>query len=113
MARPEELAQQQLDAYNKQDIDAFVSVYSKDVVVRNFPSNQVSLFGIEQFRERYANLFQTNPNQRAELKSRIVKGNIVIDHEYVTGRANGEAVEEAIAIYEVSEDKILNVWFVK
>ncbi|WP_043931073.1 nuclear transport factor 2 family protein [Bacillus sp. EB01] len=112
MTRPEELAQQQLDAYNKQDLDAFVSVYSEDVVVRDFPSNQVTLSGIEQFRERYANLFQANPNQHAELKSRTVKGNIVIDHEYVTGRANGEAVE-AIAIYEVSKDQIINVWFVK
>ncbi|OCA90452.1 steroid delta-isomerase [Bacillus sp. FJAT-27225] len=112
MARPEELAQKQLDAYNKQDLDAFVAVYSKDVVVRDFPSNQISLSGIEDFKERYAKLFEGNPNQHAELKSRTVKGNIVIDHEFVTGRANGENVE-AIAIYEVNEEEILKVWFVK
>ncbi|WP_246941606.1 nuclear transport factor 2 family protein [Bacillus pinisoli] len=112
MIRPEELAQRQLDAYNKQDIDAFVSVYTDDVIVRDFPSNRITLSGMQEFRERYANLFATNPNQHAALKSRTVKGNIVIDHEHVTARENGEDIE-AIAIYEVTGNKIKNVWFVK
>ncbi|WP_456279150.1 nuclear transport factor 2 family protein [Bacillus sp. AK128] len=112
MLKPEDLAQMQLDAYNEQDIERFVSVYSEDVLVREFPSNDVMLSGMEEFRNRYANLFLTNPNQHAALVSRTVKGNIVIDHEHVTGRANGVDTE-AIAIYEVANEKIVHVWFVK
>lgn len=112
MYSPEQLAQKQLDAYNQQDIEAFVSVYADDVVVMDFPSNNITLSGKEEFRTRYHNLFLQNPNNHAELKHRLVKGNIVIDHEYVTGRANG-VNSEAIAIYEVDETHIRKVWFVK
>lgn len=112
MYTPEQLAQKQLDAYNRQNIDEFVSVYDSDVIVMDFPSNELTLSGIEAFRMRYDQLFKQNPNQHAELKQRLVKGNIVIDHEYVTGRASG-IDSEAIAIYEVENDKIKKVWFVK
>ncbi|WP_257988527.1 MULTISPECIES: nuclear transport factor 2 family protein [Bacillus] len=106
------LAQMQLDAYNNQDIEQFLQVYSDDVEVLDFPSNKALYTGIEKMRERYTNLFADNPSQNAELLSRTVKGNIVIDHEYVTGRASGVNTE-AIAIYEVKEDKIAKVWFIR
>jgi hypothetical protein len=112
MYLPEQLAQMQLDAYNRQNIEEFVSVYSEDVIVMDFPSNQITLSGIKDFKERYKTLFENNPNQHAELKSRLVKGNIVIDHEYVTGRSSG-IESEAIAIYEVNKNQIKKVWFVK
>ena len=106
------LAQRQLDAYNSQNLEKFLSVYSEDVEVLEFPSNKQTLKGIEQMRERYEALFQNNPKQHAKLLSRIVKGNFVIDHEFVTGRSNGIEVT-AIAIYEIIGDKIGRVWFVK
>lgn len=112
MITPSALAQKQLDAYNSQNIEEFVSVYSDDVVVMDFPSNKVTLSGKEEFTKRYATLFENNPNQHAALLSRMEKGNVVIDHEHVTGRANGQEVE-AIAIYEVQDSKISKVWFVK
>lgn len=108
---PESLAQRQLDAYNAQDIEAFLEVYAEDVEVRTFPSNELTYKGIDKMRERYSNLFEQNPNQHAALLSRLVKGSIVIDHEYVTGRTNGMETH-AIAMYEVSDGKIINVWFV-
>jgi len=108
----EELAQKQLDAYNSQDLEAFLEVYSDDVEVRNFPSGELTYKGIDQMRARYSALFEANPNQHAKLLSRIVKGNIVIDHEHVTGRVNGVETH-AIAIYEIEAEKISKVWFVK
>ncbi|MCA1031473.1 nuclear transport factor 2 family protein [Bacillus timonensis] len=108
----EELAQKQLDAYNQQNIEAFISVYSEDVVVMEFPSNKVMFSGMNEFRNRYEQLFQNNPNQYAALKNRIVKGNVCIDHEWVTGRANGEDTE-AVAMYEVEDGLISKVWFIK
>lgn len=111
MNLPEKLAQKQLDAYNNQDIEAFLAVYDDDVEVRTFPSGELTYKGIEKMRARYSALFEANPNQHAALKSRMVKGNIVIDQEYVTGRSNGVETE-AIAMYEVAGDKIVKVWFV-
>ncbi|MDQ0255090.1 hypothetical protein J2S74_002472 [Evansella vedderi] len=61
-------------------------------------------------RERYSKLFNENPNQHAKLLARIVQDNVVVDHEHVTGRANGKEVY-AMAIYEVIDDKIATVWF--
>lgn len=109
--QPETLAQRQLDAYNAQNIEAFLEVYADDVEVRTFPSNELTYKGIDRMRERYTALFEQNPNQHAALLSRLIKGTTVIDHEHVTGRANGVETE-AIAMYEVSNGKISNVWFV-
>lgn len=112
MSKAAELAQKQLDAYNNKNIEEFISVYSEDIVVMTFPTNEVTLLGMSEFRKRYDELFKNNPNQHAELKGRIVKGNTVIDHEYITGRANGIEAE-AVAIYEVTGDLITKVWFIK
>ncbi len=106
------LAQKQLDSYNNNNLEEFISVYSENVVVMDFPTNEVRISGISDFIKRYEELFKNNPNQHAELKGRIVKGNTVIDHEYITGRANGQN-SEAVAIYEVSGEQISKVWFIK
>ncbi|KIL47201.1 nuclear transport factor 2 family protein [Jeotgalibacillus soli] len=107
-----ELAQKQLDAYNNKDIREFLQVYSEEVEIMEFPSNKIMYTGIDKMRERYSNLFENNPNQHAELRARIAHDNIVIDHEFITGRANGIEVE-AVAMYEVTNDKISKVWFIK
>ncbi|MGM0846411.1 MAG: nuclear transport factor 2 family protein [Bacillota bacterium] len=109
--KAEELAQKQLDAYNAQNLDEFLECYSDDVVVMEFPSNNVMYKGTEQMKERYGKMFHENPDNHAKLLSRIIKENIAIDHEHVTGRANGKE-SFAIAMYEVREDKIGKVWFV-
>ncbi len=107
-----ELAQKQLDAYNNKNIEAFLDVYSNDVIVMEFPSNNIIYTGIDNMREVYTKLFNHNPNQHAELRSRIAYQNIVIDHEWVTGRANGIEVE-AVAMYEESGGEISKVWFIR
>jgi hypothetical protein len=61
------IAQQQLDAYNRQNIDEFLGVYSDDVVVMTFPGDEVMYRGEEKMRETYRRLFKYNPNQHAEL----------------------------------------------
>lgn len=104
------LAQKQLDAYNAQDLEGFLSVYSENVKIMEFPSNTITTNGIAEMRERYGTLFKENPHNHAALLSRIVKGNKVIDHEHVTGRADG-IERQAVAIYEIENDKISKVWF--
>ena len=67
----EMLAQKQLDAYNKQDLEQFLSVYSNEVIIMEFPSNNVTSQGIEEMRLRYGKLFKENP---AEVFRRAVYG---------------------------------------
>jgi len=50
-----------------------------------------------------------SPNLHAEILSRIVMGNKVIDHERVVGI--GEQPLEAVAVYEVVGGLIKSVWF--
>jgi len=109
---PEQLAQFQLDAYNSKNLDAFLTAYSEDVTVMDFPSNEVQITGIDSFANRYKKLFQENPNLHAHLKNRTIKENFVIDHEQITGRSDGRKFE-AIAIYEIVDEKIKNVWFIR
>ena len=47
------LAQDQLDAYNRQDLDAFCAVYSSDVIVADL-NGPVIVDGLPALRARYA-----------------------------------------------------------
>ena len=105
------LAQQQLDAYNKRDIDAFIKPYSDDVKVFQFP-DQLLYEGKDTMYDHYARYFGMTPDLHAKLVNRIVQGNTVIDQEEVT-RVTGEEPAKAIAIYKIKDDKIAEVYFIK
>lgn len=80
------VVQNQLDAYNKQDLEAFLKTYADDVVVTG--GGKVVVQGKEALRERYQKLFAKYPKNHAEIAERRVEGdNIVVDHEIVTGRS--------------------------
>ncbi|WP_235298413.1 amidohydrolase family protein [Portibacter marinus] len=108
---PAILAQQQLNAYNAGDIDAFLEPYSNDIEIYNFPDD-LRTKGKEEMREGYASFFKNNPDLHCELVNRIVNGNTVIDHERITG-VQGSGPFTAIAIYKIEEDKIAKVYFVR
>jgi hypothetical protein len=110
-ADPQTAAQGQLNAYNKQDIEAFLSWYSDDVEVYNFP-DELIYRGKDKMRERYSNAWQQNPDQRAIVTDRIINGNTVIDKEHVSGRANG-IENNVIAIYKINNGKISKVYFIR
>lgn len=103
------IVQNQLDAYNDRNIDAFISTYSDDVQVYNFP-NELNYAGKEKMRENYTDFFDSTPDLKCEIKNRIVIGNKVIDKEKIT--ANGTTFS-AVAIYEVKNGKIAKVTFIR
>lgn len=109
--KPEDIAQGQLDAYNRQDLEAFVAWYSEDVEVYNFP-NELVYTGKDEMRKRYAAAWEQNPNQRAEVTQRMCLGNTVMDKEHVTGRA-GNAEVNVIAVYVIEDQTIKKVYFVR
>lgn len=104
---PEVIVKEQLVGYNARDIDSFLSTYTEDVELFNFPDVTRSK-GQEEIRKGYSGFFQSTPDLNCEIKNRIVIGNKVIDEEYIT--ANGNKFS-AVAIYEVEKGKISKVTF--
>jgi imidazolonepropionase-like amidohydrolase len=107
---PEILAQQQLNAYNARNIDAFLEPYSDSIVLYNFPG-QPFVKGKTQMRQRYSTLFSNTKELHCQLVNRMVQGNTIIDHERITGF--GPSPLEAIAIYKIKDGKIAEAWFIR
>jgi hypothetical protein len=104
---PEELADQQLLAYNAHNLEAFLEPYAEDVEVYKFP-NQIWMKGKEAMRKSYG-FVETTPKLYCRLINRIVQGNMVIDHEEVWGF--GDQPFYGLAIYEVKDGRIRKVYF--
>jgi hypothetical protein len=106
---PEKVVQEQLEAYNRHDVDAFLKTYSAEIKLYEFPDKEISS-GLEAMRKTYGRLFEREPDRKAKIAKRIVQGDYVIDHEVVSG---GGREFKAVAIYRVQNDKITAVWFLK
>jgi len=109
---PTEIAQGQLDAYNRRDIDAFVDFFRDDIEVFNFPGNTPTLIGMDEFHKMYEKLFRENPSLHCELVGRFSLGTVVIDQERVTGIV-GKSELRVIAIYEIEDHLIKTVRFIR
>ncbi|WP_398495401.1 nuclear transport factor 2 family protein [Variovorax sp.] len=107
--KPEDAVQRQLLAYNAKDLDAFVAEYAEDVRTFRPPAPEPVLVGREALRTYYRDHRFVLPELHAEVVQRMVVGNKVIDHERITGLA-ANAVE-MVAVYEVIDGRIRNVWF--
>jgi imidazolonepropionase-like amidohydrolase len=107
---PEILAQQQLNAYNARDVDAFLAPYADSVSLYGYP-NQFFEKGLDKMRVSYGKMFKSIPNLHCELVNRMVQGNTIIDHESVTGF--GPKPVRAIAIYTIKNGKIESVRFIE
>lgn len=106
----EKLVQEQLDGYNKRDIEAFLKPYSDSVAVYMFP-NQLLYKGKEIMRTEYAGMFQNTPDLYCTVVCRMVLGNKIIDEESVVFNKTKPALH-ASAIYVIANGKIVSVWFV-
>jgi hypothetical protein len=105
----EKLVQEQVEAYNRHDLEAFLKTYSAEVKLYTFPDKELSS-GVEQMRETYGNLFKKNPELKVKIAGRIVQGDTIIDQEELSGIPNPFT---AVAIYRVKDGKIATVWFLR
>ena len=108
-ARPEDPVQRQLDAYNAHDLAAFLAEYTDDVRIFRPPATEPVLSGKTAVGVHYAKNRFNLPDLHAKLVNRIVAGNIVVDHESITGLPDGD--RSAVAVYEVIGTRIRTVWF--
>ena len=109
---PEEVVQEQVEAYNARDVDAFLATYHPEAGLFNHPEGETVAAGREAMRQIYARLFEETPDLHVDITDRIVHGKFVIDREAVRGFP-GRDVHHAVAIYEVAGETIRNVWFLR
>lgn len=101
--------QRQLDAYNAHDLASFVAEYADDVRVWRMPAAEPALTGKAAFAAYYAQHRFGNAALHAQVVARVIAGNKVVDHERIFGL--GPDIVEALAVYEVVDGAIRNVWF--
>jgi imidazolonepropionase-like amidohydrolase len=104
---PEMLAQQQLNAYNAHDLEAFLAPYAEDVEIYMF-AGKLQMKGKADMRKAYQ-FVTTTPKLYCRLVNRIVEGNMVIDQEEVWGF--GDTPVTAVAMYIIEGGKIAKVYF--
>lgn len=108
--RPEDVVQQQLDAYNARDIDAFMAYWAEDAQYYEHPDTLLAS-GKAEIRERHIARFK-EPSLYGERVKRMALGSMVIDQEVVTRNfPQGRGKMDVIAIYEVEQGKIAKAWF--
>ena len=105
------VAQAQLDAYNAQDLEKYVTYFTQDCVVSGLNGTPTET-SRDAVKVRYAKAFAQFPQNKAELKNRITVGNTVVDHERVIRSPGGEEFE-IIAIYTFRDGLIARVDFAK
>lgn len=108
---PEAVVQQQLDAYNAKDIDAFMRTWWDDAQLFEHPAKLVAS-GAAEIRARHLARFQ-EPNLHGHLMSRLAMGQVVIDQERVARTfPEGPGHLEVIVMYEVKGEKIAKAWVI-
>lgn len=107
----EAIVQAQLDAYNAQDIEAFMATYASDCRICDL-NGAVTQNGHGEIRARYEAMFAQYPENRARLVNRMALGDVVIDHEDVVRGPSGPRLE-AIAVYTLKNGFIARVDFIK
>lgn len=102
--------QMQLEAYNARDIDAFMQWWAEDCQYYAFPATLLA-DGAAAIRERHIERFQ-EPDLFGKLLTRIVVGDVVVDHELVQRTfPEGRGEVEVLCTYLVEGGTIVKAWF--
>jgi imidazolonepropionase-like amidohydrolase len=99
---PAQIVQRQVNAYNRHDAVVFAETYAVDAAVVR-PSAFVRTRSA--IAAAYARLFSENPQLHAEILSRTVDGESVVDKERIRGFANGAVLESTVS-YTVRDGAI-------
>ena len=89
-----------------------MDVYSHDCVITELGSNDTIMNGKEAMKSRYGDMFTNLKNLNCTVPKRITVNNFVIDEEVVTGLRDSGTVH-AVAVYEIENDSIVSVVFIR
>ena len=110
LIKAESVIQRQLEAYNARDLEAWLATYKADAEQYLLHAGLLAS-GHDAIRRRMTDRFN-DPALHAELVSRTVMDNIVIDHEFVTRTfPDGLETVEMVCIYEVHAGLIVKATF--
>jgi hypothetical protein len=102
-----------LAAYNRRDLEAFLTFFHDDVEIYSFPQND-RMVGKEAVATAFETLFASVESLEATIEQRSEHSGIVVDTERVEFRArNGDPqVLKALAIYQLREGTIYRLWLI-
>lgn len=106
------LMESQVNYYNEKNLDLFCACYHPEVEV-SFLGLENKEKGMNLFRAKYKNLFDSSPDLHCEIKSRIYLNNFVVDEEFVTGSSKYPNGVHAVLIYGFKDDLIASVCLLK
>jgi hypothetical protein len=110
---PFQVVQENLQFYNKRDIDGFMSSFSDSITLYNLGKSEPIAEGKEAIRNLYKGLFDDSPKLHSTILHRAVIGNKVIDHELIKGRRGSKSPIKLVMIYEVFGGKIARMTVVR
>ena len=106
--KPIDIVNQRMLAHNSHDIVAFLSVYSDDFQVYDYPEMPLGKPGKDHLKSIFEPLFREN-SVSTEIHHQIEQGRYVINHETVTNRGK---ISKYVSIYEVQDGLIKSVRFI-
>ena len=109
----EQVVQQQLEAYNARDIDAFMKVFHPEIELWTLGANSPSVSGWEAVGKVYKDLFDQSPDLHSIVINRSIIGNKVIDYERIFGRKGSLEDVFLVMVYEVEEGLIRRAWAIR
>jgi len=110
--RAQTLIQNQMEAYNRGDVDAFCACFAPNAVTRLYENDEMLAVGMDEIRALYAKRFTENPNLHMTIQARLALDNVVIDREYIRGFDGGVTIE-ALAIFEIENGLIQRASFIR
>jgi hypothetical protein len=105
------LIDRQIDAFNRHDVEAFVACYHSNALLKDIDGG-IRAQGREAMVDLYKDIFLKAPHIRVDLINRMASGAFVIDLERVSGHPSSADRESAI-VYQVTNNQIMTVWFVR
>ncbi|MDP1831298.1 MAG: nuclear transport factor 2 family protein [Geothrix sp.] len=108
---PEALVQKQVEAYNAHDLDAFVACYGPAIEFWTLDGKVGPEKGLAALQKGYGDLFKRFPTLKVKILKRICQGAFVIDQAQAEGMSPSPIT--VTAIYEISQGKIIRVWFIE
>ena len=107
-----DIVEKQVEAYNTRNLEKFLDCHADDVQLFSFSESKPYSVGKENLKNVYQDVFENSPDLHTNIINRMVMGNIVIDHEIVTGR-KGVDTSTIIAIYEIENGLISKARFIR
>ncbi len=103
-----------VEAYNQQDLEGMLDLTTSDVSWMSVESKKLSIItaGKEQLSKAIQGFFANGNHGRSEILSIQGSGDFVHTVEKAIWSSEGKEKSQcSVAIYELKEQKILNVWY--